>query len=335
MNKIDPSLPLVDLHRHLDGSLRLQTILDLGRLHNLPLPGFTLDTLRPFVQVTSPQPGVLAFLEKFEWMTGVLVDYDACRRVAYENVEDLLQEGIDYAELRFSPWFMAEAHQLAPVGVIDAIVDGVKAAQQKLPVKVKLIGIISRTYGPQSAKSELEAILARKDNFSAVDLAGDEAHFPGEWFLPHFKAVRNAGLHVTIHAGESRGPESILQAIDQLGAERIGHAVRAVDDPAVMDYLLKKEIPVESNLTSNVQTSTVSDYPSHPLKRFLEMGIMATINTDDPGISAINLAYEYNQAAPAAGLTDAEIHQAQVNGLQAAFLSPQEKTDLVQRRKNL
>ncbi|MDZ4158570.1 MAG: adenosine deaminase, partial [Anaerolineaceae bacterium] len=99
---IDPNFPLIDLHRHLDGSVRLETILDLGRKHNLNLPAWELENLRPHVQVMEPQPGVLAFFTKFQWMTGILVNYDACRRIAYENVEDAMREGIDYIELRFS-----------------------------------------------------------------------------------------------------------------------------------------------------------------------------------------------------------------------------------------
>ena len=104
---IDKEYPLVDLHRHLDGSIRLETILELGRKYNLPLPSFELEELRPHVQVVSPQPGVMAFIEKFKWMVGVLAEYDACRRVAFENVVDAEKEGLDYVELRFSPWFMA------------------------------------------------------------------------------------------------------------------------------------------------------------------------------------------------------------------------------------
>ncbi len=333
MPKIDPSLPLVDLHRHLDGSVRLATILDLGQKYHLPLPAADLETLRPYVQVTTPQPGVMAFIQKFEWMTGVLVDYDACRRIAYENVADLRQEGIDYAELRFSPWFMAEAHHLDPLGVIDAIADGVKAGQEEFGPLVQLIGILSRTYGPETAWNELETILSRKSFFAAVDLAGDEANFPGQLFVPHFKAVRDAGLHVTIHAGEARGPESIWQALNELGAERIGHAVHAPEDPRLIETLAERQVPLETNLTSNVQTSTVPDYLSHPLKEFLEKGLKASINTDDPGISGIDLPYEYEVAAPAAGLSDDEIRQAQINGFQSAFLEPGQREALTRRKR--
>ncbi len=330
---IHPNLPFIDLHRHLDGSTRLETILDLGRKHNLPLPAWDAESLRPHVQVTDPQPGVMAFLAKYKWLIAVLVDYDACRRIAYENVEDLLREQIDYAELRFSPWFMAEGNGLDPQGVVEAVVDGVEAGVRDFGVPVQLIGILSRTYGPEICTQELQSLLAYKDHLVAVDLAGDEARFPARLFIDHFKKVRTAGLHVTVHAGESDGADSIRDAVDLLGAERIGHAVRAFESPAVIEMLRSRHIGIETNLTSNVQTSTVESFAAHPLRRFLEAGLMATINTDDPGISAITLKHEFLVAAPAAGLTRKQIQQAQANALETAFLHPLDKQTLLAAKK--
>lgn len=329
---IDPNLPLIDLHRHLDGSIRLETILDLGRQHNLALPAWDIDGLRPYVQVTNPQPGVMAFIDKFEWMVGVLVDYDACRRVAYENVLDAKDEGLDYVELRFSPWFMAESHDLDPVGVVDAVVAGVDDARRETGMLVNLIGILSRTYGTEYCQVELDSLLTHKDEFVGVDLAGDEINFPGDLFVDQIYKARQVGWRVTVHAGESAGPQSIWQAVKELGAERIGHGVQAIEDPHLMHYMLENEVAIEVSLTSNIQTSTVPSYASHPLKRFLEFGLLATINTDDPGISGIDLKYEYDVAAPAAGLTKEQIHQAQRNSLQVAFLSEAEKQDLARKK---
>ncbi|MEE8390411.1 MAG: adenosine deaminase [Anaerolineae bacterium] len=309
----------------------METILDLGRQHNLPLPAWDLEELRPHVQVTEPQSGVMAFISKFKWMTGILVDYDACRRVARENVEDAQREGIHYIELRFSPWFMAEPHGLDPAGVVEAIADGVEAGARDSNVKANLIGILSRTYGPDVAWKELEALLRHRNRLVAVDLAGDEANWPGDLFAEHIRRARETGLRVTIHAGESAGPESVWQAVRDLGATRIGHGVRAVEDPALLDYLAEHRIGIESSLTSNVQTSTVPDYASHPLRIFLERGLLASINTDDPGISGIDLRHEYEVAAPAAGLTSAQTHQAQRNALAIAFLSADERAALAQQ----
>lgn len=334
MTNIRTDFPLVELHRHLDGSVRLETILDIGLKHNLPLPAKTLEGLRPFVQVTEAKPSILDFFKKFEWLTAILLDFESCRRIAYENVEDAKNEGIDYIELRFSPWFMAEKNKLDPAAVVEAVVDGVQAGSEDFGVKTNLIGIISRTYGAETCMKELDALLTQKDAIIALDLAGDEIHYPAELFVEHFRKGRDAGWHSCPHAGEAAGPESIWLAIRELGAERLGHAVSAVQDPELMDYLAENEICVESNLTSNVQTSTVPSYAEHPLKTFLQSGIRATINTDDPGISAITIDYEYNHAAVKAGLSTEDIFQAQKNALECAFLTPDEKAALIKANKD-
>ncbi len=325
---IDPTLPLIDLHRHIDGSVRLATILELGEKHHIKLPGSTLDQLRPHVQVTENQPGVMAFISKMLWMTAVLGDADACRRIARENVEDAKSEGIDYIELRFSPYFMAEPHRLNLDHVVAAVVEGVAEGVQSTGVQVNLIGILSRTYGVEVAHQELASLLSFRPNIVALDLAGDEAKFPPKLFVEHFQRAREVGWHVTVHAGESAGPESVWDAIKLLGAERIGHGVRAMEDPALIDYLLENRIGIEANLTSNVQTSTVVDLAHHPLREMLDRGLLASINTDDPGVSAIDLPYEFEVAASEAGLTYEGIHQAQANALETAFLSSTDKEKL-------
>ncbi len=330
---IDKTLPLIDLHRHLDGSIRLETILDLGKKYDIPLPADDLVGLKPYVQITEPRPGVMAFIDKFKYMIGVLADYEACSRVAYENVEDAYLEGIDYIELRFSPKFMAEPHQLDAEGVVEAIVEGVDRARRNFDVKVNLIGIISRTYGPDLGWKELESLLSYKDQLVALDLAGDEVNFPGTLFVDHFEEGRSAGWHITVHAGEEGGPDNIWQAVEELGAERIGHGVSAAQDPLLMKYLAENTIGVESNLTSNLQTKIIDDYSKHPLRTFLEEGILATINTDDPGISDIDLKYEYELAAPAAGLSSLQINQAQKNAVEVAFLSDEERQQLKNKAK--
>ena len=181
----------------------------------------------------------MAFLEKFEWLVGVLADYDACHRIAYENVGDAASEGIHYIELRFSPRFMAEPHALDMAGVVEAVVAGVQEGARDFGVKTNLIGIISRTYGVELGWGELDALLSQEDHLVGLDLAGDEVNYPASLFKGHFAKAREAGWAVTVHAGESAGAESIWQALRDLGASRIGHAVRAVDDPELIDYMLE------------------------------------------------------------------------------------------------
>ncbi len=330
---LDPTFPIIELHRHLDGNIRLQTIIDLARQHHIPLPAWDVNGLRPYVQVTDPQPGVMAFISKFHWPMAVLMDSEACRRVAYENVDDAKRDGVDYIELRFSPWFMAETNGLDPFMVVESVIDGISAGVRDFGIKVNLIGIISRTYGAEIATKELDALLSQRTHITALDLAGDEAHFPPEMFRKHFERAREAGWHVTVHAGEICGPESIWHALLDLKAERLGHALSAVRDSNLMGYLAEHRIGVESCLTSNVQTSCVADYATHPLRTFLEHGICASINTDDPGISGIDLPHEYYVAAHKAMLPDEQILQVQINALDSAFLSNEEK-QLLRNKQN-
>lgn len=331
---IDTRLPLTDIHRHLDGNIRAQTILDLGRQFNLTLPAQSLEALIPHVQVTQNEPDLVSFLSKLDWGVKVLASLDACRRVAFENIEDAARNGLHYVELRFSPGYMAMTHQLPVAGVVEAVIAGVREGCNAFPVEARLIGIMSRTFGESACLQELEALLAHRDQITAIDLAGDELGFPGSLFLSHFNRARDAGWHITVHAGEAAGPESIWQAIRELGAERIGHGVKAVEDPALMAFLAEQRIGIESCLTSNIQTSTVPSLAQHPLKNFLEQGVLASINTDDPAVQGVDIIHEYNVAAPQAGLSQEQIRQAQINGLDIAFLSQAEKTALIARVQN-
>jgi len=326
---IDPSLPLCELHRHLDGSIRLETILDLADQHGIALPAKDISGLAPYVHVDESAPGLMAFLDRFEHMTAVLVDPDACRRVAYENVEDAKREGIDYIELRYSPWFMAETHGMDAAEVMEACADGIRTAERDTGVRVNIIGILSRTYGVETCMKELDAILAHRDHIVGIDLAGDEERFPAHLFKQHFKRVRDAGLHVTIHAGEADGPQSVWSSIKDLGAERIGHGFRSIEDPELVEYLVEQGIGLESCPTSNLHISAVANYAEHPIKQLADHGVKFCLNTDDPGISAIDIVHEYEVAAPAIGLTAEQIRQSQIDALDMSFLNNDEKSQLL------
>jgi adenosine deaminase len=293
------------------------------------MPAYDLEDLRPHLQAMVPQPGLMAFIEKIDLSIRVLADLDACRRIAVECIRDVHAEGIDYVEVRFSPRYMADPHDLSPEGVVEAIVDGVAAEARSVGVKANLIGIMSRTYGPDACWEELRALETHADRITAIDIAGDEAAWPGELFVDHFRRARELGWKVTAHAGEAAGPESIWAAIHDLGATRIGHALHAIDDRALMDYMADNQIGVEISLTSNVQISAVPDYASHPIASYVAHGMRVTLNTDDPAISRITLPHEYNVAAPAAGLTPDQIRQIQHNGLAAGFLTDRERATLL------
>lgn len=153
---IDTRLPLTDIHRHLDGNIRAQTILDLGRQFNLTLPAETLETLIPHVQVTSNEPDLVSFLSKLDWGVKMLASVDACRRVAFENIEDAARNGLHYVELRFSPGYMAMTHNLPVAGVVEAVIEGVREGCKTFDVQARLIGIMSRTFGEAACLQELK-----------------------------------------------------------------------------------------------------------------------------------------------------------------------------------
>jgi len=328
---IDPTKPLLDLHRHLDGSIRLETVLEVALQQGIALPAYTLATLRPHVVVDGKAAGLMDFIGRFRWLTAILHDLDTCRRVAYENVVDAKREGIDYVELRFSPWFMAEAHGLDPVGVVEAVADGVVAGERDTGVRAQIIGILSRTYDTETCHRELDALLAHRDHLVAIDLAGDELKFPAERFSAHFRRARDAGLHITVHAGEVDGPESVWAAIRSLGATRIGHGIHSLADASLVEYLCEHRIGLEIAITSNVQVGAVDRYADHPVRLIFEAGILANLNTDDPAISGIDLRHEYEIAASLAGLTLEQTRRAQSNALERAFLPAEEKRNLLDK----
>lgn len=327
---IHKDIPFIDLHRHLDGNIRPQTILDLGLQYQIELPATTLTHLLPHVQIQGKESNLMSFLQKLDYGVAVLATLDACKRVAYENVEDAYLQGLHYVELRFSPYYMAMKHNLPISDVVAAVVDGIKLGQIDFPVKVNLIGILSRTFGTGRCHEELEGLLTHKDDIVAIDLAGDELGKPGKLFVEHFKKVQNAGLNITVHAGEADDSSSIWQAIDELKAQRIGHGVKAIHDKKLMDYMLEKNIAIESCLTSNYQTGTVLDIVNHPVKQFLKHGLIVCLNSDDPAVQGADMIHEVNVAAKEAGLDDDQCRTLQENALKAAFLSEQEKVNLCQ-----
>ncbi len=325
----DPTLPLIDLHRHLDGNIAPQTILALAEKHQIPLPAKDLAGLLPHVQVQDKTSDLLSFLAKLDLGVEVLADLDACYQVSLENVHDAKAQGLNYTELRFSPYYMAKAFKLPVEGVVEAVIAGVAEGARQTGVEVNLIGILSRSFGVDACYQELQGLLAHKDKLVGLDLAGDELGYPAPLFTDHFKQARDAGWQITVHAGEADGPQSIWNAIELLGATRIGHGVAAIRDEKLMDYMAKHRIAIEACPTSNYQTATVTDTAHHPMREFFDKGLLVTLNTDDPAVSGITLAHEYQVAEQVIGFGREALRQIQANALEAAFLSDGQRQALL------
>lgn len=324
-------LPLIDLHRHLDGNIRPRSIWELAHENSIALPVKQFEQFIPFVQIQHSEANLIDFLKKLDWGVNVLSTLDNCKRIAFENVEDAYNAGIHYAELRFSPLYMAKAHNLPVNDVVAAVIDGVKQGVAKFNIRINLIGILSRTFGVQDCQIELSALLEYKQHLVAIDLAGDEYNFPGELFVDHFKQVNNVGLQVTIHAGEAAGSQSVWQAINELNANRIGHGVACVNDQKLMDYMAQHKIAIESCLTSNFQTGTIANLAEHPIHTFLANDMLVCLNTDDPAVENTELKAEFEIAKNVVKLSDKQIHQLQLNALAASFLSASDKLALTKK----
>ena len=319
------AFPLIDLHRHLDGNVRIQSIIALANKHNVVLPSTHFDTLSKYVHIQDKTSDLLAFLQKLDLGVSVLGDLDACNQIAYENVQDAISEGLHHVELRFSPRYMSQAFDLPMQGVVEAVVDGIRSANKDFQYNAKLIGILSRTYGADKCEEELQSLLALENGVVAVDLAGDEKGYPAALFTTHFNKVKDAGLKITIHAGEAEEANSIWDAIHLLHADRIGHGVSAYKDAKLMDYLAKHQIGVETCILSNYQTATWTNIPQHPVKAFIQADVPVCLNTDDPGISNNSLQSEYQLARTELKLSDSQINTLKLNALHQAFLTDKEK----------
>ncbi|MFD2166676.1 adenosine deaminase [Thalassotalea euphylliae] len=329
MSHVIQSLPLLDLHRHLDGNIRATTIMSLAEKNGIKLPANNIEELLPHVQIQESEPDLLAFLAKLDWGVKVLATLDDVKRVAYENVEDAFKAGLHYAELRFSPFYMAMTHNLPVADVVAAVIDGITLGQKDYPVKIKLLGILSRTFGVEHCNTELEAILTHRHHITGLDLAGDETNYPCELFVDLFKKARDHDMRITVHAGEAQGPDSVWQAIKLLGAERIGHGVNSYQDQDLLDYMVKYNIGLESCLTSNYQTGTVADLSQHPIKTFLANGNLVCLNTDDPAVENTEIKQEFELAHSMLGFGKDEFTKLQQNAIEMSFLSSSEKKALL------
>ncbi len=315
----EQALGLVDLHRHLDGNIRPAMIWKLAQQNKITLPVDSLSELTKLTTIQDRTSDLMHFLSKLDYGVSVLANIDACYEVAYDNVVSAKSENLDYAELRFSPYFMSKKFGLPMKDVVSAVVQGVKDGNRSLGTRYQLIGILSRTFGVDACQRELDAILSQSSDFVGLDLAGDERGYPAALFVQQFKQARDHGLHITVHAGEAAGSESVWDAIKLLGAERIGHGVAVAEDKKLIDYMRKHDIGIESCLTSNYQTGTWTQLSTHPLKLFIEQGLSVSLNTDDPAISNITIQDEYTLAKDVLNLSATQINTLKANGHRQAF----------------
>ncbi|MCM2322014.1 MAG: adenosine deaminase [Oligoflexia bacterium] len=310
-----------ELHRHLDVSLRLSTLLELAQARGLEPQSTSLEAFDKKVILRKPLSDLREVLSTFTLFQRVLDRPEVLERAGFEAVEDCWNEGTRKVELRFSPSFVSEFSKLSWEEVLAGFERGVKRAQAKYPeIQVGLLCIASRDYGPEFAEKTVDFFLKHQSRFVGLDLAGNEENFPCRIFEPAFKKAVKAGARITIHAGEATGPENMWEAIELLGARRIGHGIAAVRDPKLMEYLAKNRICLEMCPTSNWLTRAVPSFESHPLPQVLRAGVPVCINTDDPGVFAVGMADEARICREKMGMTEAEIELCHRHATELSFI---------------
>jgi adenosine deaminase len=326
------ALPKIELHRHFEGSLRLSSLAEIVRTCRLDLPTEP-EALRPYVQMTPETPRTMThFLAKFAVLRQFYQSAEIIQRLAYEVIEDAAAENIRYLELRFTPKALTQASRLSFRDVIACMCHGAAQAQRQHNIVVRLIVSLNRHESVQESAQAVYAALDQRDcPIVALDLGGQEAGFSAEPFRDLFAEARQAGLGVTAHAGEWSGAENIRYAIEQLGAVRIGHGVRILDDPSLVALARERAITFEICPTSNLYSGIFGSLAEHPLRQMHQLGLRVTLNTDDPLLCNCTLSDEFYNACTALSCALPELRLMTLRAAEAAFLPPEERAALTAR----
>lgn len=321
------TLPLAELHRHFDGSIRPDTLWELSRKYYSAVPGLDYETFRHYLEWDDKEDkSLIDYLDKFHVPLQYTQFYDSIMRIAHEIAEDAYADGVRVLELRINPLIHRRAG-LTSRQVLHATRKGlVKFAKTHEDFHAGIIVIAMRSHGGNMAKILLREILGEKEEFHSrvgvigFDIAGPESPFPPLLFTEAYALADRMGLHKTVHAGESEGPERIWEALDNLGPARIGHGTSAGRDPELMKRLTADGTVLEVCLSSNLQTGAVDDLRNHPLPRFLDAGIRVALCTDNPTVSATTLSREYELAMETFGLSEADVAALARTACEGTFL---------------
>ena len=312
---------IVELHLHLDGSLRPETVWELAKEQGVELPAKSAEEVKYMMEVPEDCKTLEEYLERFDLPLLVLQKADAIERVTFELVEDLAKEGVEYAELRFAPQFSIKVG-LTQDEVVEAAIRGAERGMKMYPqIRVGLILCCMR--GADNEELNMQTVETVKkylgDVVCAVDIAGAEGLFPTENFAPVFAKVREYGIPMTLHAGEAAGPDSMKTALS-FGTKRIGHGVAAINDPELIKRLIDENVTLEVCVTSNYHTKVVPAINMHPIHKLLEAGVHVTVNSDNRTCSRTTLQKEKEVLKEELGFTDEEIEKMQEYAWEARFL---------------
>jgi adenosine deaminase len=333
MQIFDPkynSIPKIELHCHLEGSIRTQTILEVARQYNLTLPSYSLVELDKLLKVREQMKDLQSVLNAFSIFQNSLAALEVMERITYELCEDAYHQNIKLLEIRFSPDWAFSGHHLDWDLALEAIQKGQKRAWDDFGIFTVLIAITSRSLGAGSCQKTVEWAIRHKDAILGIDLADDERGHPIHNFFQPVLQARSAGLKVTIHSGEDTPASFVLDTIQAVHPERIGHGIQIIEDLQVVEFIKQQGITLEVNPWSNYLTNSVHQIEVHPLKQLFDLGVQVTINSDDPEVLDTNLNNEYRIAHEILGMRLADITTCNRYALNASFLPDDLKEQLRQ-----
>jgi adenosine deaminase len=323
-------LPKAELHVHLDGSLRPETMLDLARAAKVELPSTDVEQLRRYMLVSDARD-LEDYLRRFDITVSLLQTPEAIERVAWEMVEDAARDNLRYMEVRYDPHLSTHGG-LSMDEVVAAERKGFDRGERDFGLRTGIINCTLRHYDPaRSVQIAEHSVRCKPMGVVAFDLAGGEAgRMPGRHGAA-FDIALEGNLGITVHAGEAAGAESVAEAIHRCHAMRIGHGTRLHEDRELQDFVRDRQILVETNITSNLQTRVVKDPKEHPVRGYFDAGLAVTLCTDSWLMSGVSLTDEYWLAHRSLGFTEEEIHRMILHGFAAAFLPWPDRQALLQR----
>jgi adenosine deaminase len=327
------SLPKADLHVHLDGSLRLKTIMELAEQDSIDVGADTIDSLETIIGPGRVHSSLENYLKSFATTLKVLQTDHGLYRVTYELAEDAAKENIEYMEVRFAP-ILHTRKKLSLAAILESVLLAIRDASRDFGIRIGVIVCGIRNISPSFSLRLAELAAAFKNRgVVGFDLAGSEYNYPAKDHLAAFNLILSNNVNVTIHAGEAYGPESIHQALHYCGAHRLGHGTRLKENGDLLNYVNDHRIPLEICMSSNIQTQAVRKLEEHPFRFYLDLGIRVTLNTDNRLITNTTMTNEYYLAYQEFDFTPREILTIVMNGVKSAFIPYEIKRDFIQRTK--
>lgn len=334
MKNFDPKyndIPKTEIHCHLEGAIRTQTIIDVAREFNISLPSYEVGELDKHVKVLDQMRDLQAVLEAFDIFQRSITSPQVFERIAWELFEDSARQNIKLFEVRFSPDWAFHGHNLDWDACLAGLLRAKERAEKEFDMAIGIIAITSRGMGADSCVRTVNWAIKNRDHIQAVDLADGEMLYPAKDFIKPILKAKDAGLKVTIHSGEDTPASYVIETIKNFQPDRIGHGIHSIEDMHAVELLVEKGITLEVNPWSNYLTNSVPTIEAHPLKKLFDLGVRVTINSDDPEVLETNVNNEYRIAHEVLGMSMEDIQTCNRFAFESSFIDPAKTKPLWER----